>query len=106
MKQQGQGQLEVQIGEKEAEGIYSNFVIISHNDSEFILDFTRRLPGIPKVKVMSRIIMAPKHAKALYAALQENIGKYESKFGEIKLAGVSKNQIGIRAPSNDKNKGK
>ena len=68
-----------------ASGVYSNFVLISHSPSDFILDFARILPGMPKPEVASRIIMAPEHAKRLLMALQENIFKYEQEFGKIQL---------------------
>jgi len=77
-------QVNVEIGEKESEGIYSNFVLIAHSPSEFILDFARMLPGLPKAKVFARIVMTPQHAKLLRNALDENLKKYEERFGEIK----------------------
>lgn len=80
-------QINLELGEKEAEGIYSNFVVISHSPAEFVLDFTRMLPGVPKTKVYSRIIMTPQHAKSLLKALNENVEKYEKQHGEIKLVG-------------------
>lgn len=80
-------QLNIELGPEEAEGTYSNLVLISHSPAEFVLDFTRILPGKPKAKVYSRIIMVPQHAKSLLGALQDNIKKYEEKFGEIKIHG-------------------
>ena len=81
-------QINLELGEKEAEGIYSNFVVISHSPAEFILDFTRMLPGVPKAKVFSRIIMTPQHAKSLSKALNDNIEKFEKQHGEIKVQGM------------------
>ena len=78
-------QINVELGEKEAEGIYSNLALISHSGAEFVIDFTRILPGVPKTKVYARIIMTPQHTKALFNALQENIKKFEKQFGEIQL---------------------
>ncbi|MCK5743012.1 MAG: DUF3467 domain-containing protein [Chlorobi bacterium] len=78
-------QINIQLGEKEAEGIYSNLAIISHSGAEFIIDFTRILPGVPKAKVHARVIMTPQHAKMLMHALSENISKFEQKNGEIKV---------------------
>ena len=78
-------QISIELGDKEAEGIYSNLVVISHSPAEFILDFTRMLPGTPKAKVFSRIIMTPQHTKQLLQALQDNIKKYEEQHGEIKI---------------------
>lgn len=80
-------QINIEIGEKEAEGIYSNLAIISHSPAEFIIDFTRVLPGIPKSKISARIVMTPQHAKMLVNALKENIDKFENQFGNIQLFG-------------------
>ncbi|MCK5572318.1 MAG: DUF3467 domain-containing protein [Bacteroidetes bacterium] len=82
-------QINIELGEKEAEGIYSNLAIITHSPAEFIIDFTRVLPGVPKAKVHSRIIMTAQHAKLLLKALEDNVRKFESKFGEIKVHGES-----------------
>lgn len=81
--QQQEQQINIEIGEKEAEGIYSNLAIITHSPAEFIIDFTRIVPGIPKAKVHARIITTPQHAKMLMKALKENIEKFEARFGEI-----------------------
>ncbi len=67
----------VEIGEKEWEGVYSNFVIVTHSNAEFIIDFARMLPGVKKAKVFSRIVMTPQSAKALLSTLETNIAKYE-----------------------------
>lgn len=88
-------QLNIELGENEAEGIYSNLVLISHSPAEFVFDFARIVPGRPKAKVYTRIIKAPQHAKSFLMALQDNIKKYESEFGEIQLHGVDKRQSGI-----------
>jgi hypothetical protein len=80
-------QVQIEIGEKESEGVYSNFVLIAHSASEFIIDFARILPGLPKAKVFSRIVMTPQHAQLLHNALADNIKKYEDRFGKIKLHG-------------------
>ncbi|OGU42890.1 MAG: hypothetical protein A2000_10350 [Ignavibacteria bacterium GWB2_36_8] len=83
---QAQGQqINIELGEKEAEGIYSNMAIITHSPAEFVIDFTRIVPGLPKAKVHARIITTPQHAKMLLKALKDNIDKFESRFGEIKL---------------------
>ncbi|MDA0987396.1 MAG: DUF3467 domain-containing protein [Bacteroidetes bacterium] len=84
MTEQKEQQINIELGEKEAEGIYSNLAIITHSTAEFVIDFTRLLPGVPKAKVYSRIIMTPQHAKLLLGALKDNISKYEGSFGEIK----------------------
>jgi hypothetical protein len=81
-------QIQVDLGEKEAEGIYANLAIISHSASEFILDFARLLPGLPKSKVFARIVMTPQNAKALLRTLETNVERYESTHGEIKIHGA------------------
>lgn len=78
-------QIKIELPESKAEGNYSNFTVISHSGAEFVLDFARIMPGTPKAVVQSRIIMTPIHAKTLLFTLQDNIAKFESKFGEIKL---------------------
>ena len=80
-------QLSIELGEKESEGIYSNLAIITHSPAEFVIDFTRVLPGVPKAKVYSRIIMTAQHAKLLLRAMEDNVKKFEQKFGEIKIQG-------------------
>lgn len=79
--------VQIEIGEKESEGVYSNFVLIAHSPSEFIIDFARILPGLPKAKVFARIVMTPQHAQLLHNALADNIKRYEDRFGKIKLHG-------------------
>jgi hypothetical protein len=80
-------QMQVELGEREAEGIYSNVVFIAHSASEVILDFARALPGLPKAKVYARVIVTPQHAKSLLQALEQNLKNYENQFGAIKLPG-------------------
>ncbi|MDH4070036.1 MAG: DUF3467 domain-containing protein [Ignavibacteria bacterium] len=80
-------QLNVELGEKEAEGIYSNLAIITHSPAEFVIDFTRVLPGVPKAKVHARVIMTAQHAKLLLRAMEDNVKKFEAKFGEIQIHG-------------------
>lgn len=77
--------IDIELTEEVAEGTYSNLAIITHSQAEFILDFVRILPGIPKGKVKSRIIMTPQHAKRLLFALGENMQKFEASFGEVDL---------------------
>ncbi len=93
-------QINLELGEKEAEGIYANFAIINHTPAEFVLDFARIFPGVPKAKIQTRIIMTPQHAKSLARALQENIEKYENTFAEIKIFGEQKQrEIGFQPPN-------
>jgi Protein of unknown function (DUF3467) len=73
----------IELSEDIAEGIYSNLAIISHSNAEFVVDFIRMMPNMPKAKVKSRIVLTPQHAKRLMAALRENIQKYEMQFGKI-----------------------
>ena len=82
---QQQGQLQLELPQEVAQGEYANFAIITHSSSDFVVDFARVLPGIPKAQVKSRIILAPEHAKRLLAALQENIMRSEREFGSIKI---------------------
>lgn len=91
-------QIEVELGEAQAEGIYSNLVFIAHSASEVILDFARALPGLPKAKVYARVILTPQHAKSLLLALDQNLKNYETQFGQIKLPGNeagNKKEIGF-----------
>ena len=83
-KNQNQNQINIELKEEIAQGIYSNLAIISHSSSEFVLDFIRIMPGIPKAEVKSRIILTPEHAKRLLLALTENMGKYEGVHGLVK----------------------
>lgn len=78
------GQINIELDEKIAEGIYSNLAIINHSPSEFVLDFVTIMPGVPKSKVKSRIVLTPQHAKRFLAALGENIHRFEASHGEIK----------------------
>jgi len=82
---QNNDNIQIELNDEIAQGIYSNLAIIAHSSSEFIVDFVRMMPGIPKAKVQSRIILTPEHAKRLMMALADNIKKYESQNGEIKL---------------------
>ncbi len=82
---QNPNQLNIELKEDIAQGIYSNLAIISHSSSEFVLDFVRIMPGIPKAEVKSRIILTPEHAKRLLLALSDNISKYESSRGTINI---------------------
>lgn len=99
-EQQGQ-QINIELGEKEAEGIYSNLAIITHSPAEFIIDFTRIVPGVPKAKVHARIITTPQHAKMLLKALKENIDRYESRFGEIPSENPPNQHFGFVPPKKD-----
>ncbi len=81
--QPAENQLKIEISDDVADGLYSNLAIISHSNSEFVIDYVMITPGVPKAKVRSRIILTPQHAKRLLRALNENIAKYESSYGTI-----------------------
>jgi hypothetical protein len=83
-KEEFQNQINIELTEEIAEGVYSNLAMIAHSNSEFVIDFIRLMPGVPKAKVKSRIIITPEHAKRLLLALKDNIKKYEEVFGDIK----------------------
>jgi hypothetical protein len=82
-KQQNEQQINIELDETTAEGIYSNLAIINHSPSEFVIDFVAIMPGTPKAKVKSRIILTPEHAKRFQSALADNISRYEESHGEI-----------------------
>lgn len=79
-----QNQLNIELDEKVADGTYANLAIINHSVSEFVVDFVNVMPGTPKAKVKSRIILTPQHAKRLSKALAENVSRFENAHGEIK----------------------
>ncbi|MDX2197322.1 MAG: DUF3467 domain-containing protein [Cytophagales bacterium] len=80
-----ENQINIELGEEVAEGIYSNLAMIAHSNSEFVVDFIRLMPGLPKAKVKARIVLTPEHAKRLLQALADNVNKYEDSFGEIRV---------------------
>ena len=80
-----QHQIKIELDDNIGQGEYANFAVVTHSPAEFVMDYIRVLPGMTKSKVKARIIMAPMHAKTLMMALQDNIKKYENKFGEIKI---------------------
>ena len=83
MAEEKKNSINIELTDEVAEGTYSNLAIISHSNSEFILDFIRMVPNVPKAKVKSRIILTPFHAKRLLRALEDNIRKYEEKHGNV-----------------------
>ena len=85
MEMNKENQLQIELKEDVAEGVYSNLAVIAHSSSEFVLDFVRVMPGVAKAQVKSRIVMTPEHAKRLAYALQDNLRRYEAQFGEINL---------------------
>ena len=95
-QQGGPQQLQIELGEKEAEGIYSNLAIITHSPAEFILDFTRVTPGVPRARVHARIIMTPQHFKLLMNAMRDNMERFEQAYGEVRLDGPAEHPFGFR----------
>ena len=85
MDTKNNAQLQIELKEDVAEGVYSNLAVIAHSSSEFVFDFVRVMPGVAKAQVKSRIVMTPEHAKRLAYALQDNLRRYEAQFGEINL---------------------
>lgn len=78
-------EIQIELSDEIAQGVYSNLAIISHSTSEFVIDFIRIVPGVPKAKVKSRIILTPEHAKRLLMALRDNIDKFEQQNGPIRI---------------------
>ncbi|HXP91662.1 MAG TPA: DUF3467 domain-containing protein [Fibrobacteria bacterium] len=87
VNQEGDNAINIELGEKEAEGIYSNLVLVSHSPHEFVIDFARLLPGVPKAKVGARIVTTPSHMVSLIQTLQENLTRYERAFGPVQRRG-------------------
>lgn len=83
-KEQKLNQINIELKEDVAQGVYSNLAVITHSSSEFVIDFIRVMPGVPKADVKSRIILTPEHTKRLMLALKDNIAKFEKIHGEIK----------------------
>ncbi len=87
MSENPENKLNIELPEEIAEGVYSNLAVIAHSNSEFVIDFLRLMPNVPKAKVKSRIVITPQHAKRLLSALAENIQRFEAQHGTIKEAG-------------------
>jgi hypothetical protein len=94
-----ENQINIELGDDVAEGTYSNLVIITHSNTEFVLDFVRLMPGVPKARVKSRVIMTPQHAKRLLMALGDNIAKFESVHGTIKDVDATKLPMNLGGPT-------
>lgn len=84
VQEEPEQQINIELSEEMAEGVYANLAMIAHSNTEFVLDFIRLMPGVPKAKVKARIILTPEHAQRLLMALQDNITKYEDNFGTIR----------------------
>jgi hypothetical protein len=94
-------QINIELGEKEAEGIYVNLAMITHSPTEIVIDFSRVMPRTPKSRVLARVIMTPMHAKMLLSALEDNLKKFETQFGEIKVWGMPNQSKTIGFASGD-----
>lgn len=99
MENQQEGQLNIELSEEIAEGIYSNLAIITHSQSEFVIDFIKVMPGVPKARVKSRIVLTPQHAKRLLHALSDNIQKFEQQNGKIKEMEVNALPLSFGGPT-------
>jgi hypothetical protein len=93
--------LNIELPAEIADGIYSNLVMIAHSPEEFILDFIRVMPGLPKARVKSRIVVTPSHVKRLLAALEDNISKYEVKYGPIGEGGSGQPEFSFHIPGGE-----
>ncbi len=98
-KQQGK-QLQIEVAPEVAQGVYTNFALIAHSSSEFVVDLAQVMPGLQKAQVRSRVILAPEHAKRLLMALQENIARYEQEYGVIRLPNAPARTISPFIPGN------
>lgn len=94
--EQKKQEMQLELTPEVAEGVYSNMAVIAHSPSEFVLDFVRVMPGMPKAKIMTRVMMTPENAKRLLGALNENIRRYEMQFGEIDM---NRGAVVANAPS-------
>jgi len=83
-KKDNEGQINIELTDDMAQGIYSNLAIITHSNAEFVVDFIQVMPGVPKAKVKSRVLLTPQHAKRFLKALNDNVKKFESLHGSIK----------------------
>ena len=89
-------EIQIEIDDQTAQGVYSNLAMIGHSETEFVLDFIFVQPRVNKAKVRSRIITSPAHMKRLLLALEDNIKKYEERFGTIKITNqVEEKKIGF-----------
>lgn len=97
-EKKNKNQLNIELNEEIGQGIYSNLAVITHSPSEFVLDFIRVMPGLPKAQVKSRVVVTPEHAKRLMMALMDNIKRYEANHGAIK--NIDDGNSGMNIPMN------
>ena len=93
--------LSIELAEDVAEGVYANLVMIAHSPEEFILDFIRVMPGVPKARVKSRVVVTPAHAKRLLAALADNLQRYEAQHGPIHEVAHTGPSVQFSGPSGE-----
>lgn len=93
-----ENKVNIELPEEVAEGVYSNLALINHSPSEFVFDFIQAMPGMPKAKVRSRVIMTPENAKRLLIALQDNVRKFEENMGTIKIGNSDLPPISFGTP--------
>ncbi len=98
-EQNPQNQINIDLPEDIADGIYSNLAIITHSNSEFVIDFIKMLPGLPKAKVKARIVLTPQHTKRLLMAIKDNIAKYEAAHGAIKVDEATAYPLNLGGPT-------
>ncbi|HLA39776.1 MAG TPA: DUF3467 domain-containing protein [Candidatus Glassbacteria bacterium] len=103
-EQNQQRSINLELSEQAGEGIYANLALITHSSSEFVIDFARLMPGLPKARIQARIIMTPQNLKNLQRAIVDNIAKYEAQFGQIKLTGHSTPTVNFEEPLADDTK--
>jgi hypothetical protein len=97
--QETENQLNIELSEEIAEGIYSNLAIITHSPTEFVVDFIKVMPGTPKAKVKSRIVLTPQHAKRLMKALGDNLQRFEQMNGKIKDSEMNAMPLNFGGPT-------
>lgn len=101
MENKKEQKINIELPEDIADGVYSNLAIITHSPAEFVCDFIQMMPGMPKAKVRSRVIMTPQNAKRLLRALQDNIQKYEAHIGQINDDGQAMPPMNFGAPTTE-----
>ena len=99
MEEKNENQVNIELTDDMANGVYSNLSIITHSPSEFVADFVQMMPGVPKGKVRSRVIMTPQNAKRLLEALKENVAKYEQTHGAIDSGNMSMPPMNVGTPT-------
>ena len=98
-QQEEENQINVELSEDMAEGEYVNLAMIAHSQSEFVIDFIKMMPGVPKAKVKARIVLTPQHAKRLVKALNDNVQRFEQVHGKIKDSDVNALPLSFGGPT-------